>query len=72
MEQNISFDIAIVNYQTRESSAQEVKYAEELAQKYTKIYIKECRLKRFSEKAARECRYRFFEEIIKTTDTILS
>jgi len=67
LEKNIPFDIAIVNYHTRPTSSEEVEYARFLAQKYgKKIYIKECRLERFSEKTARECRYAFFEEIIKT------
>jgi len=67
LEQNIPFDIAIVNYHTRETSDEEVEYAKTLAKKYhKKIYIKECFLEKFSEKEARECRYRFFEEIIKT------
>ncbi len=66
LEQNIPFDIAIVNYHTRETSDEEVEYAKTLAKKYKKnIYIKDCFLKKFSEKEARECRYRFFEEIIK-------
>ncbi|MEO1928107.1 MAG: tRNA lysidine(34) synthetase TilS [Nautiliaceae bacterium] len=67
LEQNIPFDIAIVNYHTRETSDEEVKYAKTLAKKYhKKIYIKDCFLEKFSEKKARECRYGFFEEIIKT------
>jgi tRNA(Ile)-lysidine synthase len=66
MEKNIEFDIAIVNYHTRETSDAEVEYAKELAKKYNKkIYIKDCFLEKFSEKRARECRYKFFEEIIK-------
>ena len=66
MEKNIEFDIAIVNYHTRETSDLEVEYAKKLAKKYNKkIFIKDCFLKKFSEKKARECRYKFFEEIIK-------
>ncbi|WP_457564989.1 tRNA lysidine(34) synthetase TilS [Caminibacter sp.] len=66
LEKNISFDIAIVNYHTRETSDEEVEYAKSLAKKYgKKIYIKDCFLKKFSEKEARNCRYEFFEEIIK-------
>jgi tRNA(Ile)-lysidine synthase len=66
MEKNIPFDIAIVNYHTRETSDEEVEYAKSLAKKYNKkIFIKDCFLEKFSEKKARECRYRFFEEIIK-------
>jgi len=67
LENNIDFDIAIVNYHTRDTSDEEVKYAKELAQKYNKqIYIKDCYLEKFSEKKARDCRYKFFEEIMKT------
>jgi tRNA(Ile)-lysidine synthase len=66
LERNIPFDIAIVNYHTRAQSDKEVEYAKELAKKYNKkIYIKDCFLKKFSEKDARDCRYKFFEEIIK-------
>ena len=66
LEKNIFFDIAIVNYHTRETSDEEVKYAKNLAKKYNKkIFIKECFLEKFSEKNARDCRYAFFEEIIK-------
>ena len=66
LEKNIEFDIAIVNYHTRDTSDKEVEYAKELAKKYNKkIYIKNCYLKKFSEKEARDCRYKFFEEIIK-------
>jgi len=66
LEKNIPFDIAIVNYRTRPSSEEEVEYAKSLAEKYNKkIYIKDCFLDKFSEKEARNCRYKFFEEIIK-------
>jgi tRNA(Ile)-lysidine synthase len=66
LERNISFDIAIVNYHTRPTSDEEVEYAKELAKKYNKkIFIKDCYLEKFSEKSARDCRYKFFEEIIK-------
>jgi tRNA(Ile)-lysidine synthase len=66
LERNIPFDIAIVNYHTRKESDKEVEYAKSLAKKYNKkIYIKDCFLEKFSEKNARDCRYKFFEEIIK-------
>ncbi|NPA73699.1 MAG: tRNA lysidine(34) synthetase TilS, partial [Epsilonproteobacteria bacterium] len=63
---NIPFDIAIVNYNTREQSLQEVKYAKELSKRYdTKLYIKDIRLKKSNfEHLARVARYDFFEEII--------
>ena len=66
LEKNIPFDIAIVNYHTRATSDEEVEYAKNLAKKYNKkIFIKDCFLDKFSEKKARDCRYEFFEEIIK-------
>jgi len=66
MEKNISFDMAIVNYHTRDTSDEEVAYAKELAEKYgKKIFIKDCFLKKFSEHEARKCRYGFFEKIMK-------
>ncbi len=66
LENNIPFDIAIVNYHTRDTSDAEVEYAKSLAKKYNKKnFIKECFLDKFSEKNARDCRYKFFEEIIK-------
>jgi len=66
LEKEIPFDIAIVNYHTRETSDKEVEYAKTLAKKYNKkIFVKDCYLEKFSEKKARDCRYKFFEEIIK-------
>ncbi|WP_157352495.1 tRNA lysidine(34) synthetase TilS [Aliarcobacter butzleri] len=67
LKQNIPFDIAIVNYNVRVQSKDEVLYAKELALKYNKqIYIKEVKLETTSnfEKMARDIRYKFFEEII--------
>ncbi len=66
-EQNIPFDITIVDYNIRAQSKQEVKYAKELASKYNKhCFIKEVTLQNNSnfEKTARDIRYKFFEEII--------
>ena len=66
LEKNIPFDIATVNYHTRDTSDLEIEYAKELAKKYNKkIFIKDCFLDKFSEKSARDCRYKFFEKIIK-------
>ena len=68
LEKNIPFDIAIVNYNQRNQSKEEVKYAKELALKYDKnIYIKEVELDTQSnfEKHARDIRYTFFENIIE-------
>lgn len=68
LENNITFDIAIVNYNTRQESKKEIDYAKHLAKKYDKkIYIKDTKLENNSnfEKKARDIRYTFFEEIIK-------
>jgi tRNA(Ile)-lysidine synthase len=67
LEQNIPFDIAIVDYNLRQQSKEEVSYAKELANKYSKnIYLQDITLDSNSnfEKNARDIRYRFFEEII--------
>ena len=67
LEQNISFDIAIVDYNLRAQSKDEISYAKELALKYNKtIFIKDVKLENNSnfEKIARDIRYSFFEEII--------
>ena len=67
LKQNIPFDIAIVNYNVRVQSKDEVNYAKELALKYNKqIFIKEVKLETISnfEKTARDIRYKFFEEVI--------
>lgn len=68
LEQNIPFDIAIVNYNLRVQSKDEISYAKELATKYNKkIFIHEVILENSSnfEKKARDIRYAFFEEIIE-------
>lgn len=67
LEQNISFDIAIVDYNLRAQSKDEISYAKELALKYNKtIFIKDVNLENNSnfEKIARDIRYSFFKEII--------
>ena len=67
LKQNIPFDIAIVNYNVRIQSKDEILYAKQLASKYNKqIYIKDIKLESTSnfEKMARDIRYKFFEEII--------
>ena len=67
LEQNISFDLAIVNYNLREQSKDEISYAKELAKQYKKeIFIQEINLDDTSnfEKKARDIRYTFFETII--------
>ena len=67
-KQNIPFDIAIVDYNLRVQSKDEVAYAKELASKYgKKCFIKDVKLESTSnfEKEARNIRYDFFEEIIQ-------
>lgn len=68
LEQDIPFDIAIVNYNLREQSKDEISYAKELATQYKKeIFIQEINLDNTSnfEKKARDIRYTFFETIIE-------
>lgn len=67
LENNIPFDIAIVDYNLREQSKEEVSYAKELSLKYNKqIFIKEVFLGGSNfEKKARDIRYNFFEELIR-------
>ena len=67
LENDIDFDIAIVDYNTREQAKEELAYAEELAYKYNKkIFTKSVYLNSTSnfEKKARDIRYSFFEEIV--------
>jgi len=65
MNNNIEFDIAIVDYNIRAQSKEEVKYAKQLAKKYDKkIYLSSCKEDKFSEKVARDFRYNFFDNII--------
>ncbi|MEA3497701.1 MAG: tRNA lysidine(34) synthetase TilS [Campylobacterota bacterium] len=67
IEQNIPFDIAIVDYNQRVQSKDEVIYATQLAHKFNK----KCFISnfpkdlKFSEKSARDFRHNFFEKIIK-------
>ena len=64
---HVEFDIAIVNYQTREQSFAETQYANSLAKEFNKeCYIFTCKLELNNfEHNARATRYDFFEEIIK-------
>ncbi len=66
LNEDIEFDIAIVDYGIREESKDEVAYAKELANRYDKkCYAKEIELDKSNfEAKAREARYSFFEEII--------
>ena len=70
VDENIEFDIAIVDYGMRDSSKDEVNYAKTLAKKYNKkIYIHRCKIKSGNfEKSARDERYQFFTKIIKEFD----
>ena len=67
LENNISFDIAIVDYGVRRQSQEEVTYAQELAKKYDlQCFVH--RAKRIAsnfESNARKIRYDFFETLIK-------
>ncbi len=67
LEYKIDFDIAFVNYQTREESFLEEEYAKELALKYDKkAFIKRVKLPSCNfEQNARVERYNFFKEIIE-------
>lgn len=68
LENEIPFDIAIVDYAIREQSKEEVSYAQELALKYEKgchVFTSESIEKNF-EATARKIRYDFFEELILT------
>jgi tRNA(Ile)-lysidine synthase len=66
LENNINFDIAIVDYGQRKQSKDEVIYATQLAHKYNKkCFISNYSLdNKFSEKNARDFRYNFFNTTI--------
>lgn len=67
LENNIPFDIAIVDYNVRAQSKEEVEYAKTLAKNYHKqCYHQSIVLDNQSnfEKKARDIRYTFFEELI--------
>ncbi len=68
LQKNIPFDIAIVDYNLRKESKEEITYAKELASTHNKkCFVKEVELTNTSnfEKQARDIRYNFFEEIIE-------
>ena len=68
LKNNIKFDIAIVNYGVRTQSKEEVKYAQELANKYSltcSVHLAAKITQNFEAKA-RKIRYSFFEELIST------
>jgi len=66
LENNISFDIAIVHYHTRPQAEEEVAYAKELAKKYTlKCYLFDApKIEKNFEAKARAIRYDFFDSLI--------
>jgi tRNA(Ile)-lysidine synthase len=66
LERNIEFDLAIVNYNQREQSVQEVAYAKYLAEEYGKrLFMGTVEMDKFSEGEARKVRYNFFEQVIE-------
>lgn len=76
IEHNIPFDIALVNYGTRENSNKEEAHAQALADKYHLMChsIKAPKFTSHFEKNARDFRYAFFETLIKKHcyDTLLT
>ncbi len=68
LKNNIKFDIAIVNYNVRKQSQKELEYAQELASIHNlKIHsLNAPKIDKNFEAKAREIRYDFFEELIKT------
>lgn len=66
LEAGVDFDVAIVNYRTRETSDEESLYAQDLCEKYNKrcFMFKAPKIHSNFECEARNIRYRFFEEII--------
>jgi tRNA(Ile)-lysidine synthase len=70
VEQNIPFDIAIVNYNQRSQAKQEIKYAQNLANKYQKkCFVKDIEPNiEFSEHKARDLRYAFFDQLVEEYD----
>lgn len=67
LENNIEFDIAIVNYGVREQSKLEVAYAQELAKKYNFhcFVLNATQISKNFEAEARAIRYDFFQELIE-------
>ena len=67
LQKGIHFDIALVNYNTREESNKEEQHAKELAKKYNlKCFTKKApNFESNFEKSAREFRYEFFEQTMQ-------
>ena len=74
LEQNITFDIAFVNYGLREQSKEEEAYAKELAERYKlKVHITHApKFKNNFEKNARDFRYAFFDGLMKEYENLLT
>jgi len=74
LENNISFDIALVNYGLREQSKEEEAYALELSKKYKlKAHISHApTFENNFEKNARDFRYAFFDEQMKEYDNLIT
>ncbi len=76
LENNIPFDIALINYGTRENSDKEEAHAQALADKYHLLChtVKAPKFTVHFEKNARDFRYTFFEKLIKEHhyDTLLT
>jgi len=74
LKNNISFDIALVNYGVREQSREEEVYAVELAYKYNlKVHIRQApQFENNFEKNARDFRYAFFDELMQEYDNLLT
>ncbi len=70
LQNNIAFDIAIVNYNIRAQSQEEVEYAKELAETYNlKCHsLNAAKIQKNFEARAREIRYNFFEKLIDESD----
>lgn len=67
LKKGVPFDVACVNYQTRQNSNTEALHVKSLAKEHKKeAYILTCKLKESNfEHEARKARYSFFDEIIK-------
>jgi len=76
IDNNIPFDIALVNYGTRENSNKEEAHAKALAKKHNLVFhtIKAPKFTTHFEKNARDFRYDFFETLINEHkyDTLLT
>jgi len=74
LENNISFDIALVNYGLRTQGHKEEEYALELAKKYhLKAYITHApQWQSNFEKNARDFRYNFFDTLMTNYDNLLT